>query len=892
VSASLTDALAIDVLLTDGGIAGIRPVQPSDEHAMRDLNSRVSLRTRRMRFFSTSERPGDWYVDRVLEEPSAGCALVAEVAGHVVALASFARSERDPQLADLGMLVDDQHQKQGLGALLLEHLAGLAKQAGITALTADVLAENSAMLRLLQDSGFALTSTGAGGVVELRIELAARPELLDAVTRREIIAERASLRPLLEPSAIAVVGSVRPRSIASEVWTALQHSGYHGALRRVGPGQQIGGGPQIDLVIVAVPAADVLGVARQAADAGARALCVLSAGFAENGADGRQRQEELLSLCRTSGLRLVGPNCLGLVSTAPHHRFNATFCDAHPRSGGIALISQSGAVGIAALRHAERRGAGLSAFVSTGNKADVSGNDLLAWFSEDPRTTTIALYLESFGNARKFARVAAAVGRHKPVVVVKAGRTAAGAQAGQSHTAAAATPDVAIEALLRGSGVIRAENLSEMFDVLTVLDAPVLPSGSRVAVIGNSGGPGVLAADACTAAGLTLAELSTDTRAALQEIAADGAAFGNPIDLLATVTPEAFQHAIQVVAADPAVDVVVTIYTPLLRGAEEKYAAALARVVHAHPDVCVVATFPGVAWAPAALPSSVPFFELPEDAVHAVGKVMTHVRWRDQVPHRQIATHPDTAHVRALLTPLVDEEPRWLDPREATQLLERLGIPCARVVEVHDAAAATAAASDLGYPVALKAFGPELVHKRERGGVILGLRNQGEVIKAYRALTHRLGDEMDGVVVQAMSSAHDGVELLVGLAHDDSVGPLVAVGLGGTLSDVVDDRAVRLPSASPASALEQLADLRCAKLFGSTASRAALDIDEVARVVCAVGALAETVPEVRELDLNPLLVTPNGVLALDVKVRVALGRSDQGIAQRDLSTVPRPRSTP
>ena len=891
-SASTADPLAIDVLLVDGGIAGIRLVEPSDEGALRDLNDRVSLSTRRMRFFSTSARPGDWYVDRVLEEASAGCALVAEVAGQVVALASFARWERDPQLADLGMLVDDEHQKLGLGALLLEHLAGLAKQAGITALTADVLAENSAMLRLLQDSGFALTRTGTSGVVELRIELAARPELLDAVTRREILAERASLRPLLEPSAIAVVGSMRPRSVASEVWTALQHSGYHGTLRRVGPDHEIGGGPDIDLVVVAVPATDVLHVARQAADAGARALCVLSAGFAEDGAEGQRRQEELLALCRGSGLRLVGPNCLGLVSTAPQHRFNATFCDAQPRSGGIALVSQSGAVGIAALRHAERRGAGLSAFVSTGNKADVSGNDLLAWFSEDARTTAIALYLESFGNARKFARIAAAVGRRKPIVVVKAGRSPAGAQAGRSHTAAAATPDVAIEALLRGSGVIRADDLSEMFDVLTVLAAPVLPRGSRVAVIGNSGGPGVIAADACITAGLTLAELSADTQQALPRIAADGAALGNPIDLLATVTPEAFEHAVQVVAADPGVDIVVTIFTPLLRGAEEKYAAALARVVHAHPDVCLLATFPGVAWTPAALPSSVPFFELPEDAVHAVGKVLTHVRWRDQVPHRQLATHPDTAHVRAVLTPLVDDEPRWLDPHEATQLLERLGIPCARVIEVHDAAAATAAASDLGYPVVLKAYGPSLVHKRESGGVVLGLRNQGEVLKAYRALVHRLGDEIAGVVVQAMASTHDGVELLVGLAHDESVGPLVAVGLGGLLTDLVDDRALTLPSASPASALEQLASLRCAKLFGPTASRPALDLEEVARVVCAVSALAETVPEVRELDLNPLLVTPAGVLALDAKVRVAVARSDQGIAQRDLSTVPRQRTTP
>ena len=882
---------ALDVLLTDGSIASIRLVRPEDASSLTSLNDRVSLRTRRMRFFSTSERPGEWYVERVLQESGLGNALVAEVGGAVVALASFARLERDPQLADLGLLVDDEHQHQGLGALLLEHLAGIARHQGITALTADVLSENHTMLKLLTSSGFAVTSHGSSGVVELRIDLAPRPEVVDALTTREIAAERASLRPLLEPVGIAVVGSTRRQSVATEVWTALHQSGYDGALRRVGPGQTVGGGPPIDLVVVAVPAEHVLDVARESVAAGARALCVLSAGFAENGPGGRERQQELLALCRQAGARLVGPNCLGLVSTAAEHRFNATFCDAHPRAGRVALVSQSGAVGIAALRHAERRGAGLSAFVSTGNKADVSGNDLLAWFSEDPRTSAIALYLESFGNAQRFARLASHVGRTKPVVVVKAGRTPAGAQAGASHTAAASTPDVAIDALLRGSGVIRAEDLSELFDVLTVLDAKVLPQGPRVAVIGNSGGPGVLAADACDDAGLALATLSDDTRTALRRVAPEGASLTNPVDLLATVSPDAFEHAVAAVAADPGVDVVVTVYTPLLHGSEEKYAAALARVRRAHPGTCVVATFPGVAWGPSALPSGMPFFELPEDAVGAIGKVVAHLAWRARQDGAVPAATPDLSQARTALVPLVGDEPTWLDPAAATALLERLGIPCARVREVHDETAAVTAAADLGYPVALKAYGPSLVHKRERGGVVLGLRTEDEVARAYAALEHRLGDEMSGVLVQSMVLDADGLELLVGLTHEATVGPLVVAGLGGSLTDVLDDRAVRLPARSTEAALEQLSDLRCAKAFGATASRPALDVEAVARVITALGAVALEVPEVLDLDINPLLVTPHGVMALDAKVRVAVSRSDAGLAQRDLSANPSPRST-
>jgi acyl-CoA synthetase (NDP forming)/GNAT superfamily N-acetyltransferase len=889
---SLTTELpALDVLLTDGSIASIRLVRGDDEGSLTSLNDRVSLRTRRMRFFSISERPGAWYVERVLQESALGSALVAEVDGSVVALASFARLERDPQLADLGLLVDDDHQHQGLGALLLEHLAGIARHQGITALTADVLSENHAMLRLLTSSGFAVTSHGGGGAVELRIDLSPRPEVLDALTAREIAAERASLRPLLEPAGIAVVGSTRRQSVATEVWTALHESGFEGTLRRVGPGQTVGGGPPIDLVVIAVPAEHVLEVARESLEAGARALCVLSAGFAENGPGGRERQQQLLTLCRRSGARLVGPNCLGLVSTDPDHRFNATFCDAHPRAGRVALVSQSGAVGIAALRHAERRGAGLSAFVSTGNKADVSGNDLLAWFSEDPRTSAIALYLESFGNAHRFARLASHVGRSKPVVVVKAGRTPAGAQAGASHTAAASTPDVAIDALLRGSGVIRAEDLSELFGVLTVLDASVLPAGNRVAVVGNSGGPGVLAADACDDAGLSLATLSEDTRNALSRIAPDGASLTNPVDLLATISPDAFEHAVAAVATDAGVDVVVTVYTPLLHGSEEKYAAALARVRQAHPGTCIVATFPGVPWTPSALPTGVPFFELPEDAVSAVGKVVSHLSWRARQARTVPAVARDLSALRTSLSPLVGEEPSWLDPAAATSLLERLGIPCARVREVHDEPGAVTAATDLGYPVALKAYGPSLVHKRERGGVVLGLRTEEEVARAFRELERRLGDEMSGVLVQSMVLDAEGHELLVGLTHETTVGPLVVAGLGGSLTDVLDDRAVRLPARSTEAALEQLADLRCSKAFGRTASRPALDIEGVAGVITALGAVALDVPEVLDLDINPLLVTPHGVMALDVKVRVAASRADAGLAQRDLSANPSPRST-
>ena len=885
----------IDVLLRDGTIASIGPVTADDERDLRALNAGVSLRTRRLRYFSDNPLAGERHVDHLIQTAPAQEALLVRVGGAVVGLASAARTEADPTQGELGLLVDDEHQHLGIGQLLLEHLAQLARYRGLTSLTAEVLSDNTSMLRLLRDSGFTVDRGATeGGVTTLKIDLTRGRAVDEAVTRREIVAEVASLTALMRPRGIAVVGSPRPHSVASEIWRALEASQYRGFLRRVGPGQQVGGGPVIDLVVAAVPAKHVLEVAADAARGGARALVVVSAGFAEAGDAGAQHQAELLDLCRHEGMRLIGPNCLGIVSTDPDCTFNATFCDAHPRPGGVALISQSGAVGLAALRHAERRGAGLSAFVSTGNKADVSGNDLIAWFSEDDRTSAIALYLESFGNPSRFLRIASEVGRRKPLIVVKSGRTAAGAMAGRSHTAAAATPAVAVDALLRRAGAIRARDLNELFDVLTLLDDSPLPRGRRVAVIGNSGGPGVLAADACVDAGLELATLSEHTQSMLTHVAPQGAALGNPIDLLATVDVEAFEKAVQLVAADPGVDAVVTIYTPLLRGAEERYAAALARVRRAHHDVPIVATFPGVPWAPAALPTGMPFFELPEPALHALGKLADYVAWRDQA-HTAVESPVPTDALSALRTallPVVGDEPRWLSPTECQHLLQRLGIPTARIEEVTSLSDAERAATALGYPVALKANGPSLLHKSRSGGVVLDIRDRSALQSAYRSLQSRLGERVESCVVQAMAPETDSIELLIGMVRDPSVGPLVATAAGGTLTDVLDDRAVRLPATGVADALEQLASLRVSAAFPAAGARAALDVHAAADVLLTISALAREVPEIAELDINPLLVSPEGVCALDVRVQVqSVAHSTEGGRALSTRTVPAPRTT-
>lgn len=865
------DAPALDVLLRDGVIARLRLLGSGDEAALLALNKRVSLRTRTLRFFSPSEQPGTWYVDKLMRSARGYFALIASVNDQLVGMAGFFRLEGDPAVADLALLIDDDHQSEGLGALLLEHLAAQARHQGIREFVADVLSENTAMLHLLRDSGFAVRTTSAGGYSVVHVDLTEGPVLWESVRHKDNEAQRVSLAPVLSPQSIAVVGSTRPGSVAEVVWSALHGDpGFTGRSLRVATHGRLT--ERVDLVVAVVAAESVLALARDAARLGVKGLVVLSAGFAEAGPEGARRQRELLAVCRTAGMRLIGPNCLGILNTDPTVGLNATFADARPRAGSVALVSQSGAIGIAALRHAERAGLGLSLFVSTGNKADVSGNDLLAYLETDSRTAVIGMYLESFGNARKFGHLAAAVGRTKPVVVLKAGRSEAGARAGWSHTAATATPDLALAALFRDAGVLRAEDVTEMLDLLGVLEMVPMPVGPRVVVLGNSGGPGVLAADACEAAGLVLSPLSSELQGALRALLPPSASVSNPVDLLATVGPEVLSAVLRLVLQDPATDAVLSIYTPLAQAAAEPFATAIAQAAADFPETPVLACFPGLTSAPPALTggpgqSSVPFFEFPEPAARAWGKVAAYAAWRtSRYADDPQARHPDR---RAAALALFGCESGWLRPGATSALLELYGIPVATLVEVPDADAAVAAADQLGYPVVLKAAGEHIVHKADIGGIALSLTSGEDVRAGFALLSDRVGAAMTFAVVQRMYPREDALELLVGLTVDPDVGPLVLVGEGGTFTDLLDDKVLRVPPASRAAAREQLAALRCAPRFAGYRGAPPLDAEAVVDVVLAITSMSRELPEICELDLNPVLLAPFSVCTLDARIRVA-----------------------
>jgi acetyl coenzyme A synthetase (ADP forming)-like protein len=875
-----------DALLSDAGIVRIRSARPDDAAALRAMYKGLSSDTLYLRFFTVSPALAGEDVDRLTRPADGGHhSLVAEIRGEIVGVATYERLD-DPAEAEVAFLVDDAHQGRGVGMLLLEHLATVATANGIVNFVAETLPANARMLHVFSDAGFPVTTTLRTDVVHVVVPLRFDEDFRRAVDAREAKADAASLRRVLAPKSVAVVGAgADPGGLGHQVLANIVRGGYRGNLYAVNrSGHRVVGvrayqdlqsipGP-IDVVVIAVPANVSLDVAREAAARSVAGLVVISAGFAEVGKAGKHLQVELVRVCRDAGMRLIGPNCMGIANAAADVALNATFTPASPPPGGIGLMSQSGAVGIAALDYAARSGLGLSTFVSAGNKADVSGNDLLCFWEQDPATTVCALYLESFGNPRKFARIAARVSRSKPIVAVKSGRTVAGSRGAASHTAAAATPDVAVDSLFDQAGVTRVDSLAELFDVATLFDLAPLPRGGRVAIVGNSGGPGVLAADACESAGLDVVQLSDTTRRRLAGLLPPGASIENPVDLLAATDPISFEAALRVLLEAPEVDAVITVYTPIQPGSEVGISSAIATVQADKPTKPVLACFLGLTEMPKELrrhdgPPVVPFYSFPEPAARALTAAVRYAAWRDRpqgvVPEfRGI----DLAAARAIVRKVLDDNPdgAWVDAKTAVALMESHGIKVAKTVQVADGEEAARIAAAVGLPVVLKAAGGELVHKTELGGVRLDLRTPDDVRVAFEEMSRALGESMGGAVVQPM--IEPGVETAIGVVADPTFGPLVMVGLGGVASDLLADRAFHMLPMTVDDARRQIRSLRAAPLLFGYRNTPLCDVEALEEMMLRVAQLAVNVPELSELDLNPVTVSPAGAVAVDVKVRL------------------------
>jgi acetyl coenzyme A synthetase (ADP forming)-like protein len=884
------------LVLRDGSVASVRATSAADAPALAGFFRQLSDESRMLRFFTAGDPPHD-LVERLSDssDPSRALTLVVERASGIIATASYIAVGSDT--AEVAFAVSDGFQGKGLGTALLERLAAAAASRGFRRFEATTLAHNARMLEVFRDSGFEIRSQSSeGGCIDVQLSLSASAAGAAREEERHRLATVASLRPLLVSRAVAVIGASRRTSaIGRRVLDAIVSAGFNGAIYPVNPNAgEIAGlrayptardlpGP-VDLAVVTVPASEVATVVDDCAAARIPSLVVITAGFAEAGAEGRALQRRLTEQVRNYGMRMVGPNCLGLLNADPSVRLNASFSPIVPPAGHLGLFSQSGALGIAIIGLAAERRLGLSTFVSAGNKADVSGNDLLEYWEADPATHVLLLYLESFGNPRRFARLARRIGRTKPIVAVKSGRTAAGSRAAGSHTAALAANDVAVDALFEQSGVIRADTFDEMFDIAACLDLQPLPAGKRVGIVTNAGGPGILAADACVAAGLTLSELSNDTRAKIAAALPSIASTGNPVDLIASAGSDQYLGTIQVLLAAPEIDSLIVILTPvdptatdtLLQSIRNGVAAGRRAGAAAKPVLACVMAESGRGMPLEAGEERVPTFVFPENAARALGKVATYAAWRTQLAGLIWAFDDvDTKAARDICIAAAARPGGWLTDQEVRAVMDAYKLPFARGAVARSADEAAAAATAIGFPVAAKLSSTAIQHKTDVGGVRLNLDDARAVRNAYdeivtaarKAKPDAPGDSLDAVLIQPMIAG--GVEVMMGVAQDPLFGPLIAFGLGGVYVEILKDVRVRVAPLSDRDVDDLIRGIRGFPLLQGYRGHPAADIDALRDVLMRLSCLADEVPEIAELDLNPVmaLAPGRGCSIVDARIR-------------------------
>jgi acetyl coenzyme A synthetase (ADP forming)-like protein len=881
------DDYVSDATTRDGRTVRIRPIRESDLDSMLEMWSRLSAETIRMRFFAPMHMNRErmrYFTEVDFDER---VALVAERGERIVGVARFDRDPGRPERAEFAVLVEDAEQGHGIGTALLRALAAPADALGVTEFHGDVLAENRRLLRVLRDAGLAPGIHTDGSVVTTNFRATATQDFLAAGDEHDRKAAVAALRSVLEPETIAVVGASRdPSTIGGLVFDNLRAGRFSGAVYPVNHSadvvQTVAAYPSIadcpttpGLVIVCVPAEAVCEIVEEAGRAGCSVVVIVSAGFGELGEEGRKRQADVVEVARRYGVRLIGPNCMGVLNAAPAKRMNATFSPNFPAAGNVAFSSQSGALGLAILGAAQRLGIGLSTFVSVGNKADISGNDLVQYWEVDDATDVILLYLESFGNPGKFGRIARRVGRTKPIAVVKAGRTSAGERAASGHTGALAAGDLAVDALFRQAGVIRTDTLEQLFDVSVLLSNGQIPETNRVAIVTNGGGPGILAADACESNGLELPRPTERTMARLRSFLPRGASVTNPVDMIASASAEQYRRAVETIADDPHIDTVISIFIPPIVTTAADVAQALVEArARVSPGVSLLNVFMEDSDAGTILrDAGLPTFRYPEDAAVALARVARYGQWCRRPEGEVVQVEgADSADARAVVDAALEHaDDLWLDPEDTDRLLNAYGIGTAGFVHVKTAEEAVRAWEGIGGPVAVKLAAA--THKSDVGGVKLGLDGADAVEQAVAQIERDVTDHGqrelldDGYVVQEM--VPEGVELIAGVDYHPTFGHLLLVGLGGTLVELLGDVSVRIHPLTDRDVDEMLTSLRGFPLLTGYRGSEPVDLTAVKHLLFRLSSLVEDVPEVRELDINPVFAGTDGVRAVDARIRLS-----------------------
>jgi len=857
-----------DVLLRDGHVAQIRPITPHDAQGLVDFYSRVSDRSKYYRFFAPYPKLTDKDVERFTNvDQNRRVAFVMTMGEEIIAIGRYDAIGDDD--AEVAFLVQDSHQGRGIGQLLLEHLAQAGRERGIGRFTADVLPDNTRMLQIFREMGYETSGSIESGVQQVQLNLDPTETSINVMQGREHRAEAASIRQLFHARSVAVVGaSRRADSVGQILVRNLVLGNYAGSVYAVNSSAEaVSGIPafptvadiphDVDLAIVAVPAESVPDVVLDCAKKQVHGLIVVSAGFAEEGNQGKERQRRLLGLCRSYGLRLLGPNCLGLLNAHPDNRLNASLSTSMPPHGRVGFFSQSGALGTAILESVGRRGLGLSSFVSAGNRADVSGNDLLQYWSEDDDTEVVLLYFESIGNPRKFSRIARGVAAKKPVVAVKSGRSTQGVPVGHAVRQTSA-PQAAVDAMFRQSGVIQVDTLEEMFDVAQLLAHQPLPSGNRIAVVGNSDAMGLLVGDAAHAVGLQVAE---------------------PFSLGADAGADDFELAIDRALARDDIDSLVVVYVPPVNTTGEDVANVLAAIGE-QSDKPIVSTFLGAQGVPellrvadlagAAGRGSVPSYAAPEAAVRAMARVVGYAEWLSR-DHGQFRTDLEnrTGDARSLIREVLTAAPRGavLSTDQVHSLLACYGIDLWRWISVHTAEEAVAAGEELGWNVVLKAGSEHLRARPDLAHVWQHISDADGMRRAWHELTSWAGMRTETrFFVQRQAPA--GVSISFSTTEDPLFGPLVSFGVAGAPSDLLGDRAFGIPPLTDMDAREMISGLNSAPLLEGYRGADAVDVDAIEDVILRLASLKDDLPEVSELDIEPVIVNANGLLALSARAKV------------------------
>ncbi|GAA4662331.1 hypothetical protein GCM10023347_12400 [Streptomyces chumphonensis] len=886
-----------DVVLRDGGTARVRPITEDDADRLVSFYEQVSDESKYYRFFAPYPRLSARdvrrftqhdYVDRV--------GLAAIVGGEFIATVRYDRTDATGRpasapadRAEVAFLVQDAHQGRGVASALLEHIAACARERGVRRFTAEVLPANTKMAKVFTDAGYSQQRSFEDGSVHLTLDLEPTERSVAVMRAREQRAEARSVQRLLAPSSVAVVGvRRRPGGAGRTVLESLRGAGYTGRVHAVNAGLPEGASvlealegvsahrsvrdipDPVDLAVVAVPASAVDAVVTECGEHGVQGVVVLSADF------DRAAQRELVRKARSYGMRLIGPNAFGLVNTAPDVRLNATLASRTPERGRIGLFTQSGAIGIALLGGLHRRGTGPSSFVSAGNRADVSGNDVLQFWDDDPDTDVVLMYLESFGNPRKFTRLVRRTAARKPVVVVRGARHSGSAPPPGHAVPAIRTPDATVSVLLRQAGVLLVDTVTELVDTGLQLAFQPLPAGPRIAMLGNAESLCLLTYDACLAQGLRPRD---------------------PVDLTSSATPGDFHRALAEALADPGTDAVVVTAIPWVddRGAEELADALQHAAAGSGKPVAVVhLAIEGLDDALSA--RRIPAYPAPERAVRALAEAVRYAQWRrdaerpGRVPEEDVDEAGAAAAVsRVLYGAAPESDGRSARPRgvtlpapDAAALLACYGVPVLPVRPAPDPDAAVAAAAGVGYPVALKTTAPHLRHRADLGGVRLDIVSESQLRRVYGEFTDALGSPAElRPVVQTMVPR--GVDTVVRAAVDPAIGTVLSFGLAGPPSELLGDVAHRLVPVTDREAAQLVRSLRTAPMLFGWRGAAPVDTAALEDLLLRVSRLVDDHPEIVSVDLEPVVVAARGLTALDAVVRLAPPPATTDLGPRRLS---------